>query len=314
MTNFIKIILFLIVVVGIGVYFFVQSPEIFKMPSFKDDSLKKIFSKLPAPKTNSYPPSYPSSPSPSYSPTFSTDFASTISGEQTIPDNLIPSGFTREQLSPYFKKVKISSAYVSSWITAPSQISLSFSLKGETINITGWRLKSNRGEMIIPQAINIYDPSGFLPQEDIAVSENSSVNIYSNKSPINGNLRLNKCTGYLEESYDFNPSLPQNCPSIPRSEIVYLSGECQSYILSLWGCKLPETSFYNTLLGSDQGNACRAFLNTISHGSCFQKHRYDLDFLSNEWRIWMDQDILDLKHDRLWLLDKNGLLVDEYIY
>lgn len=283
------------------------------MPSFKGENiLDKIFPKSFAPKTNSYAPSYPSSPS--YSPIFPTESIPTISGEPTIPDNLIPSGFTREQLSPYFKKVKISSAYASSWSAAPSQISLISSLKGETINITGWKIKSNRREIIIPQAVDIYEPSGFWPQEDVVVSENSSVNIYSNKSPLNRNLRLNKCTGYLEESYDFNPSLPQNCPSIPRSEIIYLSGECQSYILSLWGCKLPEVSFYNTLLGSDEGNACRQFLNTISHGSCFQKHRYDSDFLSNERRIWIDQNILDSQHDRLWLLDKNGLLVDEYIY
>lgn len=311
MPNFIKIILFLIIVVGIGIYFFVQSPEIFKMPSFKSDTiLKNIFPKTSAPK-NSYVPSY----YPSYSPTFSPASSSTISGEPTIPDNLIPSGFTREQLSPYFKKVKISSAYASSWSAAPSQISLISSLKkGETINITGWKIKSNRREIIIPQAVDIYEPSGFWPQEDVVVSENSSVNIYSNKSPLNRNLRLNKCTGYLEESYDFNPSLPQNCPSIPRSEIIYLSGECQSYILSLWGCKLPEVSFYNTLLGSDEGNACRQFLNTINPGACFKKHRFDSDFLSNEWRIWIDQNILDSQHDRLWLLDKNGLLADEYIY
>ena len=321
MLNFIKVILFLIVVVGTGVYFFIQSPEIFKIPSFKGENiLDKIFPKSFAPKTSFYAPSYPPSPSPSYSysysysPTSLTEFALTISGEQTIPDYLIPSGLTREQLSPYFKKVKISSAYTSSWSTAPSQINLFSSLKGETINITGWKIKSNRREIIIPQAVNIYEPSGFSPQEDIIVSENNSINIYSNKSSLNRNLRLNKCIGYLEENYDFNPSLPQNCPSIPRSEITYLSGECQSYILSLWGCKLPEVSFYNTLLGSDEGNACRAFLNTISHGSCFQKYRYGFDFLSNEWRIWIDQDILDPQHDRIRLFDKNGLLVDEYIY
>lgn len=306
MLNFIKIILLLIVIIGAGIYFFVHSPEIFKIPSFKISGLEKT--------SPTYAPSPSYSPSYSYSPTFSIESASTISGEQAIPDYLIPSGFVREQLSPYFKKVKISSAYVSSWSTTPAQISLSSALKEEAVNITGWRLKSNKKEMTVPQAVNVYDPFGFWPQEDIIIFENSFINIYSNKSPLNKNLRLNKCTGYLENIYDFDPALPQNCPSVSRSEIVHLSGECQSYILSLWGCKLPETSFYNTLLGSDSGNACRAFLNTISHGSCFQKHRYDSDFLSNEWRIWMNWNILDPQHDRLWLLDKNGLLVDEYIY
>lgn len=299
MGNFIKIVFFLIIIIVAGIYFSIYAPKF-----FKSVVSNKIFLKPAA--------QIPKAPAPS--PVSPTPTVPTISAEPAIPDYLIPSGFTREQLSPYFKKVKISSAYASFW-SAVSQIRLSFySSKEETINISGWRLKSNKKEITIPQAINVYDPFGFALQEDIVLSNNNYVNIYSNKSPLNKNLRLNKCTGYLENIYDFNPALPKNCPSISRSEIVYLSGECQSYILSLWGCKLPETSFYNTLLGSDSGNACRAFLNTISHGSCFQKHRYDSDFLSNEWRIWMNWNILDQQHDRLWLLDKNGLLVDEYIY
>ncbi|MDP3015026.1 MAG: hypothetical protein Q8N28_01265 [bacterium] len=82
MPNFIKIILFLIVAAGIGIYFFVQSPEIFKMPSFESGVLKKIFPQPFAPKTNSYAPSYP--PSYLYSPTFPivpAVPAPTISGE-----------------------------------------------------------------------------------------------------------------------------------------------------------------------------------------------------------------------------------------
>jgi hypothetical protein len=186
--------------------------------------------------------------------------------------------------------------------------------KGEVINITGWRLRSNKGEIIIPQAVNIYEPSGFAPQEDIVLSTNSNVNIYSNQSPISRNLRINKCIGYLENTVDFNPPLPQNCPSISRSGIAYLSGQCQSYIFSLGGCKLPEVSFYNSLPGTDEGNACRQFLSTINHSTCFQKHRFDSDFLSNEWWVWANQNILDPQHDRLRFFDKQGLLADEYVY
>jgi hypothetical protein len=267
-------------------------------------------------------PSAPASaPAPTYQPpVISPEIPIII---PTIPDYLIPSGYSREQLSPYFQKIRISSAYASSFYGSyPSEIRLYSSLpvrqaglsKEEKVNITGWRIKSNRGEIIIPQAVNIYEPSGFAPQEDIIISGSSVINIYSGKSPINRNFRLNKCVGYLENTYNFNPALPQNCPSIPRSEIAYLSGQCQSYILSLWGCKAPDVSFYNSLPGTDEGNACRAFLNTINHNSCFQKHRLDSDFLSNEWRIWINQNILDSQHDRVRLFDKQGLLVDEYIY
>lgn len=233
-----------------------------------------------------------------------------------IPDSQIPAGFSRKDLSPYFKKVKISSASASSQVLNPSLIKLSFlSKEKEMINITGWKIKSNLKSIIIPQAVNIYEPSGMTPQEDIILSTGNYVNIYSNKSAINKNLRLNKCIGYLEITYDFNPALSLSCPSLfSRSEIAYLSGDCQSYILSIGACKLPDVSSYNAFPGTDQGNACRIFLNTISHNSCFQKYRSDSNFLSNEWRVWTDWNILDLKHDRLWLFDKQGLLVDEYIY
>ena len=195
MLNFIKVILFLIVVVGIGVYFFVQSPEIFKMPSFKSDTiLKNILPKTSAPK---------SSYSPSYSPTFPAVPAPTISGEQTVPDYLIPSGFNRGQLSPYFGKINISASYAYNYIN-PSEIKLSSSLSNnEKVNITGWRIKTNYGEIIIPQAINVYDPSWLSLQEDIILSTNNYVNIYLSINPINKNFRLNKCMGYLQNDYIF---------------------------------------------------------------------------------------------------------------
>lgn len=301
MANFIKIIFFLIVIVGIGVYLLSNPPD--------------IFQRAPAEKILSSTPQYTAPPynAPSLPSVAPLKIISSEAPE--IPDHLIPAGFSRGQLSPYFQKVRISSAYASSYGSYPSQIQLYSSLsKEEKVGITGWRIKSNRREIIIPQAVNIYEPSGFAPQEDIILSANNYVNIYSNKSPINRNFRLNKCTGYLENTYDFYPSLPQNCPSIPRSEISHLSGQCQSYILSLWGCKVPDVSFYNSLPGTDEGNLCRQFLQTINFGSCFQKHRFDNDFLFNEWRVWVGENILDPQHDKVQLFDKQGLLVDQYTY
>ena len=239
-----------------------------------------------------------------------------------IPDSRIPSGFTREQLSPYFEKVRIASASFSSGYSQPSIIRLYARLDiGDLpVNITGWRLKSNRSGFFIPGAVEIYRPDGIGANEekDIILSSNNYVNIYSGKSAINKNFRLNKCAGYLENSFDFNPSLPQSCPQVYRSryEISYLPGQCQTYVLSLGGCKAVDYNFYNsTLLGSDQGNMCRAYLNTVgTYGNCFQKYSQDKDFLSNEWRIWINQDILDSQHDRINLWDKDGFLVSDYVY
>ncbi len=297
MGNLIKIILFLIVIVGIAVYFFSQSPKIFQgSPQEKISAPSQTYI---SPSPTYYNPS-------SYSPPLE------------IPDYSIPSGFTRNQLSSYFGKINIFASYAYGYIN-PSEIKISSNLSNnEKVNISGWRIKSNNGEIVIPQAVNVYNPSGFSPQEDIVLSTNNYVNIYLSVNPVNKNFRLNKCVGYLQNTYVFNPPLPQNCPSPSRSEISYLSGQCQSYILSLWGCMVPDKdseSFYTSIGGSSKEEVdCRAFLDTINQNGCFQKYRWDNDFLSNEWRVWVRQHILDSQHDRVLLFDKQGLLVDEYTY
>lgn len=87
--------------------------------------------------------------------------------------------------------------------------------------------------------------------------------------------------------------------------------------MSLGSCEIPSADNYNSFPGTDQGNTCRAYLNTISYGNCFNKYRNDGDFLLNEWWLWIDKntfDIFDLRHDAVRLFDKEGKLVDQYVY
>ena len=306
MANFIKIIFFLVIVGGIAIYFFSQSP--------------KIFQGTPQEKVSTPSQTSVSSPQAPYiSPSFPPSSPPSSPASQAIPDYLIPSGFSRGQLSPYFGKMRISVQYNSFYTYNPSEFKVYSGLSNdEKVNVTGWRIRTNHGEIIIPQAINVYEPSGLAPQGDIVLSANNYVSTYISNSPINRNFRLNKCIGYLQNDYIFFPSLPQNCPTPSRSDISYLSGQCQSYVLSLWGCKVPDKSFgsfYTLIGGSSKGDVdCRAFLDTINQKGCFQKHRLDDDFLSNDWRVWIRQYILDSQHDRVLLFDKQGLLVGEYTY
>jgi len=323
MANFIKVVLFLIVVVSIGIYFFSHLPQI-----FQGSPQERIFSSNSNSGFLGFQYSVPSTP---ITPNYINSPTTVISSQSTqIPNYLIPAGYTRQQLSPYFQKIRISSAYVSSYINyLASQFQLYAYLptgqaglsNGERIDITGWKVETNHGGFTIPQAVNIYAPLGSYgssPEENINIPGNANISIYSDKSPVGANFRLNKCTGYLANNYSFNPSLPQICPTISRSEISYLSGQCQNYIFSLGSCKEPNISIYNSFPGNDEGNACRQFLSNINAITCFQKHHGDADFLSNEWRIWMNwtgiNSILDSQHDTVRLLDKSGLLVDQYIY
>ena len=199
-----------------------------------------------------------------------------------------------------------------------SRITLYSRLKeGEAVDITGWKIKSNKNEIIIPQAVEIYNPDGSAQASDIILKPGNYVELYSLTSPVNRNLRLNKCVGYLEEIYNFQPIyLSRNCPAFSGSEIRQFSGQCQSYLLSLSACKTPDVNFYNNLPGTDEGNACRAFLQTIGYGNCFRGHRQDADFLSNNWIVWLETQTLNLdsRHDYLRLYDRKGNLVSEYNY
>lgn len=235
----------------------------------------------------------------------------------SIDPGEIPQGFTLDQLSPYFHKVRIATVFPGS-PDDYSQIVLSAWFDGErAIPLKGWRLQGNRSFQIVPyRAVQVYDPLGNAPENDIYLRNGDSLNIYSTVSPIGRNMRLNKCLGYLEKYYDFNPPLYGGCPSIVDSyAISTFRGECQDYIYSLGYCAEPES---NPPVALDDYE-CRAYLNKINYRGCFEKYQNDEDFLGREVRAWTgntgpNSKFLDFRHDRVLLLDQNGLLVDIYSY
>jgi len=300
MANFLKITFFLIIIIGAGIWFAMNEPALFHSSPAEKISVSAPKNQISTPTVRVNPPAQTQQPR----------------QPEQISDYSIPAGYTRAQLSPYFQKIRISSAYASAYSGFPSQIQLySSSLGDQKIDITNWVIKTNKKDLTIPTAVNLFDLSGLMGNSDIIVSSNSYISLYSNTSAVNRNIRLNKCAGYLKNNYNFVPQLPRNCPSIPRSTFQNLSGQCQNYLFSFGGsCKIPDVSFYNSLPGNDDGNACRAFLSNINYNSCVRDHRNDSDFYQNDWRVWVNQNILDPQHDTVRLFDTQGLLVDQYIY
>ncbi len=234
-----------------------------------------------------------------------------VSAEQPISPSEVPEGFALADLSPYFKKIKISSA---SPISSGSyeQVTLYAYLgAGERAKISGWRLQGNRGSQTVPKAVNLYEPSGLTPESDIYLENGDTLYMYSAVSPVGRSLRMNKCIGYLESYLDFAPPLPQSCPTIDRSDISGFTGQCQDVILSIGSCRLPPAN--PQVPWNDY--ACRNFLDTLNYGGCVSRYRQDADFLGKEWRVWYGAStFLADRHDRVLLLDENGKLVDIYTY
>jgi hypothetical protein len=231
--------------------------------------------------------------------------------ERQINPAEIPPGFTLADLSPYFKKIRIGSASPA-YFGSYEQVTLYAYLDaGERVKVSGWQLKSNRGSQTVPKAVNFYEPSGLSPEEDIYLENGHTLYMYSAVSPVGRNLRLNKCIGYLESFLDFTPPLPQVCPAVDRAEIAGFSGQCQDLILSLGSCRLPPPN--PPVPVNDY--ACRNFLDRLNYGGCVSRYRTDSDFLSKEWRVWYGTGtFLSDRHDRVFLLDSEGKLVDVYSY
>ncbi|MFA6354422.1 MAG: hypothetical protein WCX12_01905 [Candidatus Paceibacterota bacterium] len=226
----------------------------------------------------------------------------------------IPEGFTKEDLSPNAGKVRIGSIS-GGWSGSYGQISLISGIMGDTkIDITGWQIKGRTGLFYLPKAVPFYSPSGLDAPTDIILGKGEIVNIYSSASAIGINLRLNKCLGYIENTNHFTPTLPKSCPR-PIDEVsgVYnFSSKCQDYVTSLGSCSFPNIS--QLWLQNSNEYACRSFLESINYKGCFDKHRSDSNFLSNEWRVWAGSKFLDPRHDRVLLFDAKGLLVDSATY
>lgn len=293
------IILFII---GFAIYFLIKNPAIFKFSFNAPLGLSPLVSTTTSPSkesTSSRPPE--------------TLPPKTQIQESPPPKITPPIGFSVEQLSPDYQKIKISSVSASSYSGNQIFLRADYNNKNPFL-VTGLRIKTNRGEIIIPQAVSDYSPSGLSLAVDIYLNPNGSIKIYGSYSPIGRNLRLNKCLGYLNNIYKFSPTLPNNCPSIVennKSKIYSLSGYCQSYIFSLGNCQIPSAAKVN-FLSTDYN--CSEFLKDINYRSCYNNYHSEKDFFSNEWWLWMGLLPLDPYHDQVRLFDKKGLLINEYIY
>lgn len=233
------------------------------------------------------------------------------SGPPNIPADEIPAGLTLAQLSPYFHEIRFNGIGQSEigLVTSPA-----YNTPTSTVDITGWEIKTNRGGEFIPQAENIYYPTGVGSENDIILTisdyNTQYVNLFSNSAPVN--LRLNECLGYLNDTNQFNPPFSNSCPTPDLSDISQFTGACQNYIESLGGCQTPNFSSYYF---PQKDYQCEDYLEgKYNYNWCVSTYATSPNFLGDEWRVWMGSSPLDPYHDTVELLDRNGLVVDTYTY
>ncbi|MBI2036873.1 MAG: hypothetical protein HYT14_00735 [Candidatus Liptonbacteria bacterium] len=300
---------FALVIVAIGV----GSLLVRSVPESLNFSLPSGPSEQPAPRTLRPEPSQPRPATPAPEPEPETD------PRLSVATSSIPVGFTREQLSLKFRKVRVSSVTRKPSASSAETLVLSVSLsRGETVRINGWRVETKTNSFTISRIPLTHDPFGGNPPQDLVLTSGDSVRIYGSAPRLGAGFRLNACVGYLETlDFGFRPALPKTCPGLYEStaELSNFSSQCQDYIRSLSSCEYPSG---NPPVPADDA-ACRDFLNAVNYGGCYNAHKNDGDFLSKEVRIWLgssnkDLHFLNETHDRVLLFDEQGFLVSDYTY
>ncbi len=325
----IRFIIIIIVALGVGLYLYRSSVFVngvkginvlLPVPSSTRSSASHSFSlnsfwSLLGVSGGFHAPTSSSLPTSPTQPTTISASSSGVLGSNTSAPAInpaeIPAGYTAAQLSPYFHDVQFGSVSAASFYSYGT-ITLNddnYDSTG-TIDITGWRIRSNNGDEYIPQAVDLYDPTGLTPESDINIKTGDTVSIYSSSAPFN--LRLNKCIGYAAHVAKFVPALPLICPYINQSQLQQFSGACQNYLNTIGQCEAPVLSGPQV---PTNDYACMNYLeNNFTYRSCFDQHSADANFLINQVWVWTGSSPVNQYHDTVRLLDKKGLLVDIYTY
>ena len=124
--------------------------------------------------------------------------------------------------SPYYGKARIQNVQKENSYN-PSLINIYIRAEqGEKINITGWKIKTRKGEFEIPKGVEAYN--SFQDPRNIIIKENMTIYLIGDVNPLgkDRNFRTNQCFGYLAEYNDFYPNIYIHYSRPSLEDISYL--------------------------------------------------------------------------------------------
>jgi len=214
----------------------------------------------------------------------------------------------KAEISEKTGQIKITSVNLNS---SPQKIVL-VNNSGDIIDLNGWKIENKIRSFDIPAAVKVFRLSGNTLWQNISLQPNDSLIILNSASPISVNFYLNRCFGYLTNSYNFNNLFSKNCPRPTDYEISYLSSNCQRFINDLRTCQQPTVNDLNRFANDF---SCQQFLtNFYNYESCVNRYQNSSDFFEKEWYVFLNGSLADNNHDKIILRDSNGLVVDVYQY
>lgn len=230
--------------------------------------------------------------------------------------------------SPYEGMVSLRSGRARDRIAQTEYVELVAS-NGNTIDvpITGWKIESvvtgqygvlgNATSLPYPGVSNTITPL-FLAPGDRAY-------VVTGRSPIGVSFKVNQCVGYFEQYQDFSPRLNKICAdptdefdafaTLPVTNVRLEKDEreiCRAFIdRKINQCELSTIILDDVL--PRLSTICKDFIDkTYTYSGCVQNHRFDKNFFSNEWRVFLESpaELWREQREILRLLDQNGRTVD----
>lgn len=243
---------------------------------------------------------------------------------------------TNTLASSYTNKVTLSRGNVTT--AQPYQEYIVIRNSGPAVNITGWSLTNGKGTKPIQNSQNTYffptpdvavigqgteylDPSGKQYASNIILKSGDTAYVmtggpFSQYSfPIPTSFRENVCTGYLKV-YPFNPPLSRSCPDVRNDPAIgTITDQCYDYATRISRCLDPEKDDEERY--DEQTSQCQVFLSSrLNYPSCFNRNRYDDDFLLKRWRIFLGKgrEMWASRREIITLYDSSGKIVDQLSY
>ncbi len=164
-----------------------------------------------------------------------------------------------------------------------SYLKLDFSASNKApLGLAGLLVRDIFGKSVAVGGASDLPYQGMINEErDISILPGSTVFLIDGASPIGASFRVNKCIGLLAEFQEFYPPLPL-APVSPSLD---------------WGITGTSSS-----------------IRSATYNGCVNAHKDDLDFYSNNWRIYLKTKVWSQTGDFVRLVDPQGNTLASLFY
>lgn len=276
---------------------------------------------------------FQSSPTNVLSNIFNIDFISTISSQVT--SGLSSSNSSRPaqvdidelgEFSPVAGLVEITKAEESMQVNDINYEYIEIRAKADNaqpINISNWSLQSMVSDVWIgiPQGTELFVIGEVNTLQDIYLRPGERAIIATRQSPVGVSFRVNRCSGFLNNTQDFEPPMNTLCIAPrdlvpPTIDNLKLYGDsCVDFVDGIRRCTY--------VTGNEEGfellsQTCRDRIQTrLTYNYCTNAHMNDSDFYQEqEWRIFLNQNtpLWREKYEIIRLLDEQHRTIDVISY